>query len=456
MKKILVTFVVITLVVYSSWALAGVLDKYEKKPVPRPVTPKVYTKILENGMTLFLLEDHNLPSVYVKVITRTGSIYTVPEKAGLTDITGFLMIAGGAGSLSPEQFDKQVDELGIEISSHINREIAETDIAVLSQDTEKGLGLLFDVLFKPQFNEKRLAVTRLKIGEKLKREDDDPGALASRNFRQLVYGDSSPWARRPTNTTLENVSVEDIRSFHSKYFKTNQMILAASGDFKIDEFVDLIKRLTKDSPFGEVSFPNVPEVVPEFTPAVKNISKPLTQSFIRMGHLGVKRTNPDKYALTIMSDILGAGNFKSRLMEDIRTKRGYAYSVWSDMSFGSDLGLFVVGVDTKAAQGQEVVDIISRHVKKMASEAGITSSELTFAKQSILSRFAFEFDSLFKIVSRRAVFRYYGYPDNYWQIYYDKMSAVDVSDVKRVASKYLHPDGLKIVIVGPKAVENSK
>ena len=452
MKKSLIFFISLFFLFHSSWVLAGALDKYEKKPVPRPVTPQVYTKKIENGMTLFLLEDHTLPSVYVKVITRTGSIYTAPEKIGLTDIAGPLMITGGAGSLSPEQFDKQVDDLGIEISSHINREMSETDIAFLSQDTEKGLGLLFDVLFKPKFDEKRLAVTRSKIEEKLRREDDDPDALASRNFRQLVYGDSNIWARRPTNSTLKNVSTEDVLSFHNKYFKTNQMILAASGDFKIDEFVNLINRLTKNVSSGDVNFPEVAPVVPEFAPAIKNITKPLTQSFIRMGHLGVKRTNPDKYALTIMSDVLGAGSFKSRLMEDIRTKRGYAYSVWSDMSFGSDLGLFIVGVDTKAAQTKEVVDIIASHVKKMASGAGITPSELTFAKQSILSRFAFEFDSLFKIVSRRAIFRYYDYPDNYWQVYYDKMLDVNASDVKRVASKYLHPDGLKIIVVGPKAL----
>ncbi|MFH0799957.1 MAG: pitrilysin family protein [Pseudomonadota bacterium] len=429
---------------------ANFLNGLEKGGLPRVTPPPVRVIALDNGMTCFLLEDHTLPMVQMKVVARAGSIYDPADKVGLAELAGMLMRSGGAGGLSPDEFDAAVDAIGAKLASGIGLEMGDASLAVLTGDLEKGAELLFDMIFKPRLDEGRLKVSRMKIEERLRREEDEPDEFTAKSFRQLTYGKENPWARRPDNKSLGRVSVENIRTLHGNFFKTGNLMLSAAGDFKTDELVALIRRLTKDAPRGTAEIPAVPEVKLEFEPRVDQIVRPLTQSFIRMGHLGVRRHNPDRFALLLMSDILGANNFKSRLMEDIRTKRGLAYSIWSDVSPATDYGLFTIGVDTKAGQASAVIDLIRGHLKRLSGGNDVAGSELSFAKQSVLSRLVFEFDSSFKVVDRRAIFRFYGYPDNYWQVFHDRIARVRVADVEDVARRYLHPDGLNIVVVGPK------
>jgi zinc protease len=202
-------------------------------------------------------------------------------------------------------------------------------------------------------------------------------------------------------------------------------------------------------PNNQVEFPAVAPVELKFQGQERRIAKPLTQSYIEVGHLGIKRHNPDKYALEIMDTILGAPVFKSRLMEDIRSNRGLAYTVTSDFGWGTDYGLFDVYCDTKAQTEGEVIGLIRGHIERIKEKGDISEAELDFAKRSVLNRLIFEFDNSFKIVGQRARYFFYGYPDNYWHIYRREIEKIGVEDVKRVAKKYLHPEGLSIVVVGP-------
>lgn len=451
MKKTLFqAMIVFTAVSAAASAFGSSLKDLEKEPLPKISPPKVVERVLKNGMRCFLLEDHTLPSVHIDVTTRTGSIYEPADKLGLAGISGMLMRTGGAGDRLPADFDKAADSLGALISSSIGTESGEASLSILSEDLGEGVSLLRDMLFAPRFDESRFTAARLKIEEGLRREDDDPKALLARKFRQLVYGKTSPWARRPDNKTLENISIADVKAFHRNYFRTSNMIVSAAGDFDTEKLVSLLSKFRDFGDGGKAVFPDVPKVELKFDPATEQIFRPMTQTFIKVGHLGIKRHNPDKYALYLMTDILGGSNFKSRLMEDIRTKRGMAYSVWSDLSPGTDYGLFQVYVNTKSSQAAKVVELVKEHLKRMAEGEGLTSDELEFARQSALAQLVFEFDNAYKAASKRASFYYFGYPGNYWEIYRDKISAVTQKDIKTVSRRYLHPDGLKIEIVGPK------
>lgn len=445
-----VLFLTFLVLLFSFKANGGALDELEKGGPPDVKPPSVKMHVLSNGIRCYLLEDHTLPIVNVHVVVKGGGIYDAPEKVGQAELLGMLMRSGGAGSLTAAQFDAAVDMLGASITSSMGAEMAEVGLRVLSEDAEAGMKLFFDMLISPRFDETRLKVSKLKILEALRRDDDDPDSLVGRKFREQIYGKESPWARRPDGKTLTNVTRSDIQKLHKNYFKTNNMILAASGDFDTEKLIKLIVNLTKDAPSGEVVFNNVPAVDVSFAKGCESVIRPLTQSYIRMGHLGINRHNPDKFALSLMMDILGASNFKSRLMEDIRTRRGMAYSIWADMVLGTDLGFFVVGVDTKNSQAPLVVNLIEEHLRRLKEGNDVSTEELEFAKKSVLSRLVFEFDNPQKVVGKRAMYYFYGYPDDYWRIFRDKISAVDTIDVENVAKKYLHPDGLKIVVVGPK------
>lgn len=446
-------------------ALVGALAALSLAPLPRAagaaegisvggatlpaIHPPEVIEAVNGGITCFLLEDHTLPMVQVKVMARGGSAHDPADEVGLAELAAMLMRSGGAGERLPDDFDAAVDGIGAKLSAEAGRESVEAGLAVLSGDAEEGMGLLFDMLFRPRFDPSRLKVARMKIEERLRREEDQPDALAARSFRQLVYGEASPWARQPDKRSLKGISLEDLSRFHGRFLRAGNLILAASGDFDAEGFGSLIERLARGAPVGDADVPEIPKVAEAFGPEVKLIARPFTQAFIRMGHLGINRHNPDRFALFLMSDILGASNFKSRLMEDIRTRRGLAYSVWSDMSPATDLGLFTVGVDTKAAQAGEVMGLIRSHLERMAEGPAVTEGELAFAKRSILARMVFEFDSAFKAVNRRAIFRFHGYPDDYWRIYRDSIARVTVKGVEDVAKRYIHTEGLKTVIVGP-------
>ncbi len=411
--------------------------------------PSADKVVLPNGMTCFLKEDKSLPIIQIQVTIKTGSIYEPADKLGLASITGSAVRSAGAGELSPEDLDMLVDSMGAKLSSSIGTESGSVYLAILSEDMEKGIGLLSDLLFKPRFEKNRIAVARHKLAESLRRDKDDPNLFASILFSQLIYGKNSPWARRPDPDSLTSIGAQDIKNFHARYFVPSNMILAAAGDFKTRDLVEQLKKHFPKESGKKVEFPNVPEVKPSFVADLRAVRGPKTQTFIRMGHLGVKRHNPDWYSIYVLSHILGSGGFKSRLVEEIRVKRGMAYSVSGGISQGTDYGLFTVRMSTSVDNAYAAIHLAKEQIKKLSKHRDISAEEVDLAKRSILASSIFELDGSFKIASDRARFMFYGYPSNYWIKAYEGIARVSKDDVENAASKYLHPDGIKILMLGP-------
>jgi len=437
-------------------AASEYFERLERESLPDVRPPEVKVVDLANGMRCFLLSDSTLPIVNVEVIVRSGAIFDPEDKVGLAALAAAHMRTGGAGDLSPADFDKRLDDLGAGLGISTSREMTVASLEVLSQDLEEGLKLLFDMLFKPQFDAKRLSTARKNMEEALRREDDSPDEKADRLFREMLYGKDSPWARRPDTGSLKRISAQDISDNHSRYFKPGNMIIAAAGDFSYARIEGLLKKLTQDAPTGEVTLPEVEPVALQFQKKREDVRKKTSQSFIRMGHLGVKRDNPDRFALTIVNDILGGGGFKSRLMDDIRVKRGMAYSVSSSMAPNKDYGQFVISLDTKADQTDEAIQLVEEHVQRIAVQGDFTKEELDFAKQSIISSLVFLFDQPSSVTGQRARYHFLGYPDDYWRVFRDAIMRTGLDDLKRVAKEYLHPDGMETVVVGPAGSKRDK
>lgn len=432
------------------YAVSPEISQLEQTSMSPFSEPHVATGVLKNGMRYFLLEDHQLPFIHVRVITKAGGIYDPADKVGLATLTGIMLRTGGTKELTPEEVDRRFDDMAADVDVGIGQEMGEADIKVLSKDGQRALSLFFDLLFSPRFEEKRIELGRIKIIEALKREDDYPEQVVVREFKKLVYGDDSPWARRPTNDSVRGLTKIDLRQFHKDYFVPSNMIISAAGDFVTKSFLDELNKLTQNAPNHTVQFSRVKPVDLSFLKQERQIEKPITQSYIEVGHLGIKRHNPDKYALEIMDMILGAPYFKSRLMEDIRSNRGLAYTIASDFGWGTDYGLFDVSAATKVESTKEVIALIGEHLRRLVEKGDVTATEIDFAKKAVLNHLIFEFDNAFKMVVQRARYQFYGYPDNYLQIYRNKIEKVTVDDVCRVARKYLHPDGLSLVVVGPR------
>lgn len=449
-RTLFISALFVTLCMSNAFADASFLSSLDGKGFPKLKKPHVVEKTLSNGMKCYLKEDHTLPVVRLKVLIKGGGIYNAKDKVGLASLVGMTMRSGGAGKLVPEDFDSAVDDIGASIYSGIGREKGEASLMVLSEDLDTGLALFFEMLFEPKFVEKRIEVARQNIIEALRRERDEPGDYADRLFAQMVYGKDSVWARIPNEKDLKKIQRKDLVDFHKRYFRTDNMILAASGDFDSKEFLRLLEAFTDKSPSGKVTYPQIAKIEPKFIPEAEDVKGPSNQAFVRMGHLGVKRHNPDWFALYVFNHIFGMGSFKSRLMEDIRTKRGLAYSIRGGFSQGTDYGLFEVEFSTSSKTAGLAIDLVKQHIVELAKTGEVTKGELDFSKRSIMAGAIFDMDSAYKIVSDRARFDFYDYPPDYWIVAYDGISNVTRSDVSRVAKKYLHPDGLKILNLGPK------
>ncbi len=415
-----------------------------KISVPEPVRFQ-----LPNGMTVFLVEDRELPMITVSAMVRTGSRWEPVEKAGLASITGTVMRTGGSVTRNGDQLDQELDRLGAIVETGIDQDSGAATVSVLKEDIDTGLAILADLLQHPAFPEDKIALAKINEREGVARRNDDAAEIASREFERVLFGRNSAYAHLPEYATIDPITRDDLVAFHKKFFQPENIVLGVWGDFSAPEMRSRIEKTLGAWPRGGQSKPPVPEV----DPAARNragiyaIDKDdVNQSQVLMGFVGGKRNDPDYYALTVANVILGGG-FSSRLVNHVRSDQGLAYSVHSSWSAGWDRpGIFVASGATKSETTARIIDSIKTEIQKM-SEA-VTDDELARAKDAILKGFAFDFDSTSKIVRRMMTYEYFGYPRDYLQQFRANIEKVTKADVLRVSKQYLKTDALAILVLG--------
>jgi predicted Zn-dependent peptidase len=251
-----------------------------------------------------------------------------------------------------------------------------------------------------------------------------------------------------TIETVKSITRDDVKKFYSKYFVPQNIMLGVTGDFNEETIIGKLEKVFEGWSGPTPRFPSVEPIAEKFEGGVFLADKKIPQSVIRMGHLAGRRTDPDYQTLRVIDEILGGGGFSSRLVKSVRVDRGLAYSVWAYTNGGRwELGRFLAGAETKASSTGEVIGLIKNEMERIRDEL-VSDEELTMAKNSIINSFIFIFDRPSKIMGQRMTIDYYGYPQDYLETYRDKVMAVTKEDILRVATKRLHPEGLKIVVIG--------
>ncbi len=419
---------------------------YEPIIINPPVPEKT---VFNNGMVIYTLEDHELPLFTINAIIKTGDIYEPADKVGLAGITGSLMRSGGTKNMSWEEMDEKLEFIAGSVETGIGSNSGSASLSVLKKDIDEGLKIFVDVLLNPVFDQKKLDLEKKQMIEAIRRENDSPGRVAGREFNRLLYRDH-PYGRKATIETVSAITREDLVSFHKKYYYPNNVMLGISGDFRKEEILNKIKMAFKGWKKKNVNYPEVPQVEKNVKKSVNYIYKDVKQSIIRLGHMGLDIRNPDHYAIILMNYILGGGSFQSRMMRDIRSNRGLAYSVWSYFHLGyRDIGTFSSGASTKLTSTITVIKRLKDIIKEMR-ESPVSDKELNEAKEYIINSFVFKFTSTGKIVNRFLTLEYYDLPTNYLETYLDNIGKVTKKDVLRVAKEYLKPDQTVILVVGNK------
>ncbi|MGA1792233.1 MAG: M16 family metallopeptidase [bacterium] len=407
--------------------------------------PKPERLVLPNGMVLYLMEDHEVPLITIHALVRTGGVYEPPDKVGLADITGEVMRTGGTRRMGPEEIDRRLEFLGAGLETGINMESGSAALSVMKKDFEEALGIFSDVLRYPSFAPEKIELAKIKRIESIRRQNDEPLQIASREFKRKVYN-GDPRGRVRTIEGIQRIQREDLIEFHRSSFFPNNMIMGISGDFERSEMMERIKNAFGD--WTELSRSIPPAPVPErpIERAVVYGERLLPQSTIILGHLCCPKNHPDYFPMEVLNNVLGDG-FNSRLMEEIRSNRGLAYSVGSFYRGDIDYGVFGAYAMTKSQTTGNVIELIIHEINRVV-ENGLEAEELSWAKDSIINKYVFSFSSTAGLVKQYISLEYDHLPEDYIESYPGMISAITLEDIKRVAKKYLKPDKSVLVVVG--------
>jgi zinc protease len=429
-------------------AQKGPKDEFEFPELNPIRMPEIKQVTLDNGLRLFLVEDHNYPTIGIRAHLYSGSIYEPAEKIGLASITGTVLRTGGTKNITGDEIDKELETIAASIEASIGTSSAFIGGSLLKDDLDRYLELMADILMNPVFNEDKIELDKVQMRTGIARRNDDVGEITGREFRKLIYGSSYPYVRQAEYATIDAITRDDIVNFHRSYFHPNNMMMAVWGDFETGEMVEKIRKHLGSWAEKPVKLPPDPVLTRKDSYTVNYIEKTdVNQSNIMLGHLGGLMKNPDYPALIVMNNILSW----DRMFKKIRTDEGLAYSVWGHYGANHKYpGVFSAGAQTKSESTVYAIELMLEELIKIAREE-VTDEELKKAKDKYLNSFVFNFDSQSKIINRMLTYTYYDYPVDFADQTKDKVEKVGKGDVLRVAKKYLHPDQVSILVVGNKA-----
>jgi zinc protease len=409
--------------------------------------PEVERFRLANGVQVFLHEDRELPLVTMSAMFDAGSINDPPGKSGLAQLHGSAMRGAGAGGRSADEVDATLERIAADLSVTSDSYATVLKLSLQSADLHKGVSLLGDMMRRPLFDPQRVELARRRMLESIRREADSSSVVARKALASSLYR-SHALGVMPTLESVAAIKREDLETYHHRFIRPDNLWLAVSGDIDRNTLENLLTRLFDDWNGVSRQPPQLEPLPHAEPPSVLLAHKDIPQTTVLMGIRGIEKNDPDLYALKVLDFILGGGSFNSRLMQEIRSRRGLAYSVYSYLQVGRRLpGLFVAGAETKNATVTEVVTRMRQEMENMTREP-VTEEELTLAKDSLINSFVFTFDDSHEIASQSMRLAFYGYPDDYLTRYRERLAAVTAEDVLTVARRHLHPDKQTVVLVG--------
>jgi len=411
--------------------------------------PPIQSLTLQSQMKVFLMEDHELPLVKMYVIIRTGNVFDPREMVGLAALTMDQIRSGGIPGLDGDALDEKLDNMGAAINTGCDDTYAWISATCLAEDAPEILDILHQMMGRPQFAADKLDLAKTQMRSAISRRNDDPGAIADREFRKLVYGTDSPYARQTEYEHLDRMTRNDLVYFHEQFFKPQFISLGIWGDFDPARTTPVITETFGVWPGDTTPAPRFPAVAATPAAGVYLIPRPnVNQSEIRLGHMGIEMGNPDYFAVEVMNKIFGTNSFLSRLMKVVRTEKGLTYGIsggiYAEMKYP---GLFAVDTFTKSESTVEAIQIITDEIDRMRDTL-VSEDELETARSAYLNGFVFNFASTYAVLTRIMTLDYYGFPEDFLERTREEIAAVSREAIHRVAREYLHPDQLKILVVG--------
>ncbi len=403
---------------------------------------------LSNGMTLYLVADHSTPLVELRALIAAGTVDDPPEKVGLAELMFGLLASSGTRSLSADQLDELLEFYAADSGGGSAEEYSSVEISLRSQDLQRLFSALIEILRYPRFQKDRFEIAVARTIESIQRRPDSPDGLAMRALRKAIFGPDSLFGRESSEKTIKSISLADIHNFHQRAVVPKAISLMITGDFERESTLALIRQHAETWVGGEKIARQYPPPT-KLSRRVVFVPKEIAQSKIRIGEHGFFRLAPEEYAIRVMSNALGGSLGAGRLFREVRGAKGLAYSAYSVAAPGPTGGYFFAAADTKPPSTSEATDAILKILHDITGPRPLSAAEISVASDQYLNSFVFRFDSAEKIAFEKAVFDFFGYPENYLDTFRDKIAHVTPSDVLAAAKMLVKLDQMQIVIVGP-------
>ena len=409
-----------------------------------------------SGAQVYFVENHSLPMLDAAVNFPAGSGYDSAEKSGLAALTQG-MLDNGAEGLSEDEISRKLADIGAELGGNFDQDRAGVTLRTLSSPAERdqALNVLARLLQHPTFPENVVAREKQRTIAELKEAETRPEAIAEKAFAKAVYG-SHPYGLPPNGDveTVRKIKRADILAFYRSHYSAKSAVVALMGDVTRAQAEAIAQQLTAQLPAGGAPAA-IPPVVLQIKGSEQRIPHPASQSHILMGAPGISRTDPDYFALYVGNYVLGGGGFASRLMDEVREKRGMAYSVYSYFMPMQQPGEFQIGLQTKKEQADEALGMVRATVRRFTQE-GPSEKELQAAKDNIVGGFPLRLDSNRKILDYLLLIGFYGLPLTYLDDFTGNVDKVTGAEVRDAFQRRVNPDAFATVIVGaPEAEKGS-
>jgi zinc protease len=405
--------------------------------------------VTENGVRAYFIETHALPVVDVNLVFNAASAREPGDKQGLAMLTNDMLLEG-SGKLDSKTVAEGFEGRGAEIGTSSHRDMAIVSLRSLSEEKylDPVITLLAKVISDPSFPEQNLEREKDRSLQALDQSLQQPNTVALRKLYELLYN-GHPYANHPegTHRSLKSISRQDVVAFYKKYYVARNLVIAVVGDLTLPQAQQLVKRISSQLPKGDAVAP-LPEVT-AIKAAEIRIDFPSTQSHVMTGYLGIERDDPRFLALKVGNYSLGGGGFQSRLMDEIREKRGLTYGTYSYFQPMQKTGPFIASLSTRNDQVDQAFDV-SKEVIDGFLKDGPTDKEVELAKKNITGGFPLTIDSNKKLVSTLAAIGFYDLPLDYLDTYIDRVNALTRIEITEAMQSVLGSENRVTVIVGEK------
>jgi zinc protease len=398
------------------------------------------------GAQVYFVENHDLPIIDMAVNFPAGSARDTKTTSGVAGVTRYLMTLGADG-MSEEVITNKFADIGANLGGELDVDRAAFKLRTLTSESAKALETFNKILHKPDFPQAILEREKTRIVAGLKEAATQPESISNKAFMQALYP-NHPYGLDESGEidTINAMKREDLIAFYNTYYTAKSAVIALIGDMTEAQAKSIAEDAAKGLPQG-AAIPKIAEVIYPSAASVQRIAHPASQAHILLGYPGIKRGDPDYFALYLGNYVLGGGGFVSRLTEEVREKRGLVYSVYSYFMPMAELGPFQIGLQTKKEQAEEATKVVNATVAKFIAN-GVTEKELKAAKDNIIGGFPMRIDSNAKILDYLSLIGFHKLPLTYLDDFNKQVAKVTTKQIKEAFQRRIKPENFVSVVVG--------